>query len=626
MKALIGQSLALVSLWTCDPLKMPDEPKSPMGSDRYRICFVNVKDPMFAGLTGRWKVTATQGGQALLFNVPGVGVGLDRFFIPDLDCKSGEGLDFYTPGTPGDGMGMNPLPFVFSVEGLNRDTKGCAVVSVTDPPTAVTSNGDDPNMVEVSLKRECKDEHNPVFWISNSEEGTVSRIDSYKHREIGRFLTGPGGKGGNSLHSDSDPSRLSASLNSDVVVANRASYYGANPARSAAIRIAAYKGDCVDRNKDMVIETATGSTPLEWDKDECVLWKTPLPNETARGVAFGRKRSERGDGEPRDVFIGLWNTQQIAKLDAATGAIVARFPVAPVKPYGLAVDKDDRVWALDPGEKKLVKLDPNTGETTFFDTPSCEYGISTDSRGHIYISGKNCLARLPYGATPRMPQWQQVTLPGVDLAKDAARGLGIDNSNRVWIADTLLGLFRVDASDPLALGTPRLIPQAEGHTGVVVDLDSFPWLISNKLGKAFRVDPMTNLVTHEVAVGLKPYVYSDMSQYQLRNGTLDGTYFHTFLGDCAAARWTRIDWRLAAPAGTLTSIRVRWAGSKEGLARQPFTRVLDRGRDLSTLRLPVHDEVDATDSRYLQVEFSLATGTPGVTPFLPYAAATYHCR
>ena len=98
------------------------------------------------------------------------------------------------------------------------------------------------------------------IWISNSPEGTVSKIDTQSAVEVARYRTGPG---------EPDPSRTSVNLHGDAAVLNRA---------GGVSKFAAIEERCKDLNGDGVIQTSHGPAEiLDWGTDECLLWYQDLP-------------------------------------------------------------------------------------------------------------------------------------------------------------------------------------------------------------------------------------------------------------------------------------------------------------------------------------------------------------
>ncbi len=108
------------------------------------------------------------------------------------------------------------------------------------------------------------DEDYSFIWISNSDEGTVSKVDTSTGTELGRYWACPD-------ESACDPSRTSVNLAGDVAVSIR------EP--GGITKVAAIDDNCVDANGDGLIQTSSGpGDVLPWGTDECVLWHTEIPS------------------------------------------------------------------------------------------------------------------------------------------------------------------------------------------------------------------------------------------------------------------------------------------------------------------------------------------------------------
>ena len=110
------------------------------------------------------------------------------------------------------------------------------------------------------------------IWISNSSEGTVSKLDTQTMEELGRYVTRPDGAG--------NPSRTSVTIDGRAVaVANR---------HGGITKIWARAEDCVESNGTPGIQTSSGANDvLPWGQDECVAWYTAFPEYTTqRPVAW----------------------------------------------------------------------------------------------------------------------------------------------------------------------------------------------------------------------------------------------------------------------------------------------------------------------------------------------------
>ena len=392
----------------------------------------------------------------------------------------------------------------------------------------------DPGAASTSLR--------PLIWVANSDEGTISKIDTRTQKELARYATGPVTTPGTP-----DPSRTTVGLSGDVVVANRAG--------SSATYIASDPQRCVDRNHNGQIDTSTSGTDVRpWGSDECVLWNTPFtPGVLARAAAFDANIGIDGGANP-SVWIGLWDLRQMVQLDAATGRVLDTLDVSPVKPYGAAIDRDGAVWVWGGGVARI-----GTGHVvTHIPTPPCAYGIAVDEQGRVWTSGQGCVARY----TPATNHWDQAAVGTYN------RGLALDGRGSVWIADTDFGVHRVD-ENTLATIADLPLPYAL-FVGIAVDSDRHIWAIARSSDTAVRIDPDT-LGTTPVHVGRGPYTYSDMTGFELRNATAQtGTWRYIFDGCQAVTSFLALDLTAATPPGTAIAVMARTAADHASLAAAPW--------------------------------------------------------
>ena len=81
----------------------------------------------------------------------------------------------------------------------------------------------------------------PFIWIPNSNNGTVSKVDTRTGKELARYRVSP--------YSYSSPSRTTVDLQGNCWVANRQT--------STAVKIGLYEnGGYIDRNMNGIIETS----------------------------------------------------------------------------------------------------------------------------------------------------------------------------------------------------------------------------------------------------------------------------------------------------------------------------------------------------------------------------------
>ncbi len=462
-----------------------------------------------------------------------------------------------------------------------------------------------------------------LIWIANTAEGTVSKVDTRTFEEVARYRTGP-------LGLANDPSRTSVGVSGDVYVANRGGM--------SVTRISLLGAACPDTNGDGVVTTSRdGGNVLAWGDDDCVLWNTPLPGGVARAVAA---HVERGpDGElVESVWVGIFDAQRVAKLDAATGRVLftARLPGSP---YGFAFDGRDNLWVATT-EGSLGRIDVSR----CLDAASCDvapcpeaggdacvqqaipvvdgmYGITVDARQRVWLGG---------GSTPR--RYDPMAPVGARWRSAAAglfvHGIAADGRGNVWGAGMETGLVRIDAEDPRRFA---VVPVSIGLSakGVAVDDDGKVWAINQQGDNATVVVPGAaidafTVWTNVVPVLVQPYTYSDMTGQQLRLATSLTGYYRRVIDACPGApegptRWGTLRFDADVPMGASLQIRVRSADTLGALMAQPWVRVAEVPDDASPVDIAAAlMDAGVTPGALLEVSLELgawrARGTATVSP------------
>lgn len=493
----------------------------------------------------------------------------------------------------------------------------------------------------------------PFIWIANSGAGTESKIDTRTHTQLARYCTAPGCNG--------DPSRTTVGLSGNVVVANRASYfYGgtAHPERASAVGIAGTLESCVDRNNNGKIDTftGTGDIPAEFlwpagqaqSPDECVLWYTPLTKDRNANTVGGAGTLPRAaaydavfdnaSGTLKEyVYIGLYGTQEVVRLDGKTGQIVKYIAVPGNAPYGAVMDKNGSLWVRNSGNAfGLSRIDVRQGDAVDSNYPAspCPYGITADPRGYIYTAGSSCIARLD----PTSRTWEKAAA----TTMGSGRGIGIDSRLHAWAADTSNGLYEFDVSAAFGGGMTLVkqitLPPGVGsnfyYLGIGIDLDGIPWIVSmnssnlttcsGQKSNVYKVDPKSYAVT-SVETGTCSYTYSDMTGSQLRiAGAPTGVYNQLVPSECGAQQtaWDTLDWRLDTPAGTSVTISLRTGATLQALRAAPFKMLtIEPGGSVPPVSLRT-----LPGDNFLEVGFAMKAPDVYSTPLLKSVALTYHCQ
>jgi len=445
------------------------------------------------------------------------------------------------------------------------------------------------------------------IWIANSEEHTVSKLDTQTGDEVGKYRVDfLFDEAGNIIQgATGDPSRTAVDLDGNVWVACRAEYHG-DSRMGAAIKIAAMIEDGVDRNGNGKIDTSkdlNGNGKIDTDEilppgeDELVLVTVALGENTSpRAVVIDRNNN---------AWVGLTSPGEYVKLDGRTGEELLRVDaVGPV--YGAAIDKDGYLWSCNKFSGTISKINTATAEMVegypkFIDNDI--YGIAVDNFGHVWIGdGMASNLILIDAATGEV-------IKRTNVSDSIMRGVVVDNKSNVWVADSNMDrVLKFDNNGnflrEVYVGRGRNNGW-EGPVGVAVDVDGNVWVVNKRSSEAIKIDVETNTVKGAYTVGRQPYTYSDMTGYALRHFIVHtGTWTATEDSGIENAEWSKVSWNSYEPEGTSVSVRFRADNTKKKLSAVDWIEV-GNGVPFSMA------------GRYFQVETRLST-TPGskISPVL----------
>jgi DNA-binding beta-propeller fold protein YncE len=398
----------------------------------------------------------------------------------------------------------------------------------------------------------------PFIWVPNSNEGTVSKIDTRTGREIARYRTGPASRNGN-------PSRTTIDLNGNCWVGNRRT--------GTVVKIGLFEGgQYMDRNYNGIIETSsdlngdgqiTGDEMLPWANDECVIYevmlipgseKTYIPgqfqgayteddhNPGPRGIAVDGKNN---------IWAGCYGTKTYYYIDGASGQILNTINLSLVNhtPYGAVVDENGILWSSGQDKKHVLRLDPTDFSFQTIALSHYVYGLGIDGNGHLFISG-----------------WEDMKLSCIDIFTTtvlwtktggySSRGVVCTGDGDIWVADSESGMVSHYDNDGNLKNT---INVGNTPTGVAVDSDGKVWVVCLGGGYIFRIDPVTEQIDlTKIVTGTQHYGYSDMTGIVSRNYTSHiGSWkvFHdtgAFDSQLGLVSWTSIE-----PKGTSLNVKVR---------------------------------------------------------------------
>jgi DNA-binding beta-propeller fold protein YncE len=468
------------------------------------------------------------------------------------------------------------------------------------------------------------------LWVANSDEGTVSKLDTRTGREVGRYvsaLSRPDPRNrGHAQASGNAPSRTAVDWNGDVWVANRAFD------QQGTVTKIAHQG-CLDVDGDGQIQTSRDANgdgridlgdPLEFlgEDDECILFTVDAGGVNDLPRALALDSGDTMDGGKNNAWVGLYNGRRFLQLAGDDGRVLAQVDV-PLTPYGAAIDSRGVLWATGVGNARLASIDVRTKAVAGpFTIQGCEgsYGIAIDSQDWVWVGAYGVEGACRYD--PAMGAGMAVVTSGVGVG----RGIAADADGFIWVAhswtrggENVGRVTRFRADDGGGQQTFDFSDQGRETIGVGLDFDGHAWAVNRSTDNACRIDKDTGAVAC-YPTGHGTYTYSDFTGYALRTFTAPrGTYAHVFSGCLGVGtRWKQVAWDASVPAGTSLKVFVQAADDLAALAgaqrHGPF--------ETSPADLLAAGDVSG---HYLRVEVQLASDTQGLSPILRSLSAQRVC-
>jgi len=354
------------------------------------------------------------------------------------------------------------------------------------------------------------------LWVANTDQGSVSKVNTLTLIEEARYRTGPNG-------GTESPSRTAVSLDGRYVIVN-------NRGTGSSTMIAANLEDCVDLNGNGKIETSQNKNDLlAWKADECMRWSVQHPfkgdvGSGPRGVTWtpGIWDMDACAFKDPKVWVGYLPvanaTAHMVRLDGVTGkleetVVIPNWVIGDTfwGPYGAALDKDKKVWFTGlRGE--LFRLNTDKQPTTFdrWAPPGNvqSYGMTVDPEGDPWFGG--C------GGPVSTFNPKNNTFTSVANTQACYRGLAADHDGSVWVASNgPCGVAQIDYKTNTLIKFHTLNP-CSTPVGVSVDLEGYVWVV-DEAGWAWKIDPMNVPAMKKVDIIGDHYTYSDMTGGQLKS-------------------------------------------------------------------------------------------------------------
>jgi streptogramin lyase len=535
----------------------------------------------------------------------------------------GGSLDLRLEVTPKSGVPngniLHELVTATSISNANKSdaVKAATTFSATIPPppwgATYTTNADfdkgtlvgvEHEMVPDQLQLSVESTTLPFIWVPNSNEGTVSKVDTRTGRELGRYRTGPSTNG--------DPSRTTVDLYGNCWVGNRNT--------GTVVKMGLLEnGQYMDRNYNGIIETSrdlngdgdiTGNEILSWASDECVIYEVVLiPGSEGTyipGQYQGSYANDYWNPGPRGIAVdaynniwgGCYGSKKLYYIDGSTGQILKVIDVSSVNhtSYGAVVDEDGILWSSGQDKNHVLRLNPTNDSFVTIALPHHVYGLGLDRSGHLFVSGwqNSKLSRINVSTTT------------VDWTKDGvyeSRGVACTDDGDVWTANSGPGTVTRWTNDGIVKAT---IPVGNQPTGVAVDAEGKVWVVDNGDEYIHRVDPDTNTVDlSKRIIGTTHYGYSDMTGIVSRTATTRiGTWSVIHNTKQFNSPWGVVSWTSSEPAGMFLKVRVRSSNDRqrwslwEDVMNYKALRITPEGRYLQVMATLQSMEEEASPILY----------------------------
>ncbi|MCL5768198.1 Ig-like domain-containing protein [Acinetobacter sp. ANC5681] len=374
------------------------------------------------------------------------------------------------------------------------------------------------------VKYEFDDPRNQIddfIWISNSGEGTISKINVDSGVELARYRTGPTTAG--------NPSRIAVDLDGHAWVGNRAN----NTITKIGLK---EKGQCIDRNHNGVIDTSTGSQDIKaWGgyfgdgqgvnnaSDECILLHVQVQKQNIATPTDIRMVAVDKDN---NVIVGGTNIRSVFKINGQTGEVIKGLNTAGSF-YGGFVDQYGRTWAISrySGRGVIIRVDAAFEQSELVDLGQDLYGIALDKEGIVWADSLSSPAIVAYD--PKNPSQTKIFYQQNRSGSCYAQGMVLNTSGDIYIAGCLnsnvVGHYKkqikADGSFDLKFIANYVV--GAGPTGVAIDKNGAVWA-SNYYGNSvsrIQFNAAGSTQIQSFPVGVNPYNYSDMTGYFLKSYT-----------------------------------------------------------------------------------------------------------
>lgn len=433
----------------------------------------------------------------------------------------------------------------------------------------------------------------PYIWVPNSNDGTVSKVDTVTGLEIAKYKVSPS--------TGSSPSRTTIDLDGSCWVCNRET--------GTVVKIGLFEnGGYFDRNGNGIIETCrdldgngviTSDEILPWGQDECVLWEvvvisgregTYRPGEYTGGYSTAPGPRGIAVDSQNNIWAGTYGTRKFYYINGSNGQILKTIDTSSVGhgSYGAVMDQYGILWSSGGSGNNILRLDPSNDTFTRINVPHTAYGLGLDRNNHLFVSGYD------YSRFSRI----NILTGTIEWTKSCpyqSRGVVVTDDGDVWIANSAAGTVTRYSNDGVLKAT---IIVGSTPTGVSVDNQGKIWVVDYGDEYIHRINPNNDQTDDEGniingielskrIIGGTHYGYSDMTGVVSNTITTGrGTWTKVHDSQVNNALWGKVSWNSFEPDDTKIIVRVRSSNDKqswsawEEAVNGEFLKSTPRGRYL----------------------------------------------
>lgn len=450
---------------------------------------------------------------------------------------------------------------------------------------------------------------NNFIWIANSGSNNVTQIDTIDGKVKGTYDVG------------TSPSRTAVDFDGSVWVANRYSHNVTHVAIDGSITCTVQlhndcqpRGVAIDRERNVWVGCGNwiNKAPDGWlykikllsqpenpDDPNSICKIKPLGTEgdSDGGIAYKGNENYMIYGLAIDSKGMLWTSPGTA---GSNNRYIARFntnlPVTDPKfynswemiahqYYGIVVDKNDDIW----------------------------YGLWGSSHKNTQI-----IAKVTHNIENDTITEQLFAAPEAESSSlSGGRGVAIDGDDNIWaVFSNSNRLVKLDGA-----GNYLGDWDTKGGTpvGVGIDSDGDIWVNNNSGNNTVEFKKDTMIAT-SIEVGSKPYTYSDMTGFNLRNFVSPSGSF-TFIFDSGRtdndAIFDSAEWIATTPNNSSVTIEGRAANSTTAFDLLDASAPVWSDPITTSGDSFIWSSIDKPQGRYLQVKVTLKLGdTPDDKPIL----------